>query len=153
MHKHMLTILAIAAFTITPLACDAADQAEDNAAEECPAVDGSEPFVAAERLHIAAPEGAPPPAEYTFREQGPPAGLYTSKLGGAVIKRADVAKLVLSATQAGLPDPNQTCTLSWYQPDTTKSEMVLGLGCSMMAPFKLWEHYRTIFVSNGATPF
>ncbi len=149
MHK-LFTVLALAAVTILPTltACD-------DAGNECsnPALDGSEPFVAAERLHIAAPEGAPPPAEYTFREQGPPAGLYTSKLNGLQIKRADVAKLVMTATQAGLPDPAQTCTLSWYQPDTTKSEMVLGLGCSMMAPFKLWEHYRTIFVNNGATPF
>ena len=153
MHK-MLSILALAALTLSlPPACDAEPDAQDNAAEECPAVDGSEPFVAAERLAFAAPEGAPPPAEYTFREQGPPAGLYTSTYGGVPIKRASVVKLIQTATQAGLPDPAQTCTLSWYSPDTTKSEMVLGLGCSMMAPGKLWEHYKTIFVAEGATPF
>jgi hypothetical protein len=150
MHKHFITALALLAFTATP-ACDAPEA--DEAAAECPAVDGSEPFVVSPRLAFAAPEDAPPPAEYTFREQGPPAGLYTSKINGVQIKRADVAKLVLTATQAGLVDPAQTCTLSWYQPDTTKSEMVLGLGCSMMAPFKLWDHYRQIFIANGATPF
>ena len=153
MHK-MLSILALAALTLsfTP-ACHAEPDAQDNAAEGCPAVDGSEPVVAAARLVFAAPEGAPPPAEYTFREQGPPAGLYTSTYGGAPIKRASVVKLIQTATQAGLPDPAQTCTLSWYSPDTTKSEMVLGLGCSMMAPGKLWEHYKAIFVAEGATPF
>lgn len=153
MHKRiMLTALALAAFTLTTPACDA-PEAEDDAAVECPAVDGSEPFVTAPRLAFAPPTEAPPPAEYTFREQGPPAGLYTSKIGGTPIKRATVAKLILTATQVGLVDPNETCTLSWYQPDTAKSEMVLGLGCSMMAPFKLWEHYRQIFIAEGATPF
>ena len=153
MHK-MLSILALAALTLslTP-ACDAEPDAQDNAAEECPAVDGSEPFVAAERLVFAAPEGAPPPAEYTFREQGPPSGLYTSKLGGQPIKRADVCKMLESATANGQPDPNETCTLSWYQPDTSKSEMAMGIGCSMMAPFSLWEFFRKMFLNNGATPF
>lgn len=151
MHKFMLTALALVAFTPILPACD--PEAESDAAEECPAVDGSEPFVVAPRLAFAAPADAPPPAEYTFREQGPPAGLYTSSIGGTPIKRGTVAKLILTATEAGLVDPNETCTLSWYQPDTTKDTMVLGLGCSMMAPFKLWDHYRQIFIAEGATPF
>ena len=135
MNKLRLPVLALAALTILPTACDDRDPAA-----ECPGP---------AELALATPSEAPPP-DISFREQGPPAGLYTTKLSGAMIKRASVAKMVMSAE--GQPDPNETCTLSWYQPDTTKDEMVLGLGCSMLAPLSLWQHYRQIFLANGAVP-
>lgn len=98
-------------------------------------------------LSIAPPPGVELP-DLTFREQGPPSALWTGKFNGQSILRAHVVKMILSA--GGQPDPTQGCTLSWYQPDTTKDEMVLGLGCSMLAPFFLWQHYRDLWLSNGA---
>lgn len=148
MKPWFITALALVAFTpIT--ACDGEPEADD--VEECPAVDGSDDtFVVAPRLTFAAPEGAPPPAEYTLREQGPPENLVITSYGGAKITRAAFAKLVMSAE--GQKDPPMTCTLSWYQPDTTKSERVLGLGCSMLAPGPLWDSYRATFLQNGGAP-
>lgn len=135
------TIVAIAfTITVTP-ACDAA---------ECPAHDGGETNIAANRLVFAAPAGATPPTALSFREQGPPQNLVITEYGDATIKRSDFAKLIMSAD--GLADPPLTCTLSWYQPDTTKPDRVLGLGCSMMATFKLFEFYRTVFEDNGGVP-
>lgn len=134
------TIVAIAlTITVAP-ACDAV---------ECPAHDGGETIIAADRLVFAAPAGAPTTA-LSFREQGPPQNLVITEYGGATIKRSDFAKLIMSAD--GLTDPPLTCTLSWYQPDTTKPDRVLGLGCSMMAPFKLFEFYRTVFEDNDGVP-
>lgn len=150
MKPWFITALALAAVTFTPAAgCDADTGQAD--AEECPAVDGSDDtFVVAPRLTFAAPEGAPPPAEYTLREQGPPENLVITSYGGAKILRSAFAKLVMSAQ--GQKDPPLTCTLSWYQPDTTKSERVLGLGCSMLAPGPLWDSYRQTFLDNGGVP-
>lgn len=98
-------------------------------------------------LSIAPPPGVELP-HLAYREQGPPSALWIGKFNGQPILRASVVKLIMSA--GGLPDPFEGCTLTWYQPDTTKDEMVLGLGCSMMAPFSLWQHYRDLWLSNGA---
>lgn len=130
--------IALAAFLTILTACD-----NDHGAAECPSADVS----ASNGLVIAAPPDAPPPEELSFREQGPPSAITTSKISGAPIKRAAVAKLILSA--GDLPDPAQTCTLSWYQLDTAKDERVLGLGCSMLAPLELWDFYRQMFLNNG----
>lgn len=83
-----------------------------------------------------------------FREAGPPALLWLSQWQGKTIDRA-VAKQIIDACAKQL-NPPQTCTLSWYQPDTTKPDFVLGLGCSMMATMPLLKCYRDKFLANGA---
>lgn len=92
------------------------------------------------------------PGEIRVREQGPPAGIYITSYNAAAIFRATFATIVLSPG-AKAPNPAQTCTLSWYQPDLSKDEMVLGLGCSMLAPSKLWDNYRATFVANNGVQF
>lgn len=101
-------------------------------------------------LQMAAPADAVPPSELNFREQGPPQNLVITKYKNATINRAAFADLVLSP--GALSDPPLTCTLSWYQPNLTKDTRVVGLGCSMMAPEKLWDSYRQTFVDNGGVP-
>ena len=147
MNTHIFVGLS-ALFTLA--ACDPPDAAAD--AERIVAlemeVDALRAELAAARtIRLAPPPGIDVPS-LQFREQGPPSALWTGKFNGQAILRANVVKAVQSA--GGLADPPQGCTLSWYQPDTTKDEMVLGLGCSMMAPFSLWQHYRDLWLANGA---
>lgn len=149
----MLRLLAtITALSILATACDAPDAMADaeRIVELEAEVDTLRVELASARLlSIAPPLGVELP-DQAFREQGPPSALWTGKFNGQSILRAHVVKMILSA--GGQPDPTQGCTLSWYQPDTTKDEMVLGLGCSMLAPFSLWQHYRDLWLANGATP-
>ncbi len=149
----MLRLLAtITALSILAAACDAPDAMADaeRIIELEAEVDTLKVELAnARRLSIAPPPGVELP-DLAYREQGPPSALWTGKFNGQAILRAHVVKMILSA--GGQPDPTQGCTLSWYQPDTSKDEMVLGLGCSMLAPFSLWQHYRDLWLSNGATP-
>lgn len=156
MSRHFIAALALAAATVLIPACD--HEVEENGAE-CSVPEIESPTHAPRMMPLAPPPGVDLSVhefvelddDVSFREQGPPAGLYTSKISGQAIHRDQVAKLVLSAE--GLADPAQTCTLSWYQPDTSKNEMVLGLGCSMLAPMELWTHYRKIFEANNAVKF
>lgn len=137
---------------LSTLACDAPDAMADaeRIVELEAEVDALKVELANARLlSIAPPAGVELP-DLAFREQGPPSALWTGKFNGQKIVRASVVKAILSA--GGLPDPVEGCTLSWYQPDTTKSEMVLGLGCSMLAPFALWQHYRDLWLTSGAVP-
>lgn len=148
MRNAILTITLSSACLLA--ACDAPDAMADaeRVVELEAEVDTLKVELANARLlSIAPPPGVELPG-LTFREQGPPSALWTGKFNGQSILRAHVVKTILSA--GGQPDPTQGCTLSWYQPDTTKDEMVLGLGCSMLAPFSLWQHYRDLWLSNGA---
>ena len=96
-------------------------------------------------LQVSAPD------DVAFRgDPSPPEALYITKWSEAPIRRDDVLELVMSCKQH--KDPVQTCTLSWYQPDSTKPERVLGLGCSMMADFDLWKCYHEVMLKNGAQP-
>lgn len=103
---------------------------------------------ASDGLLLVSPEGVEPADvdDVSFRG-GPPAALYVTKWGGKAINRA-VAKQIIDHCVKQI-DPPQTCTLSWYQPDTTKPTFVLGLGCSMMATIPLLDCYRTAFLTNG----
>lgn len=102
------------------------------------------------QLGLAPPPDAPAPGEgaIDFREQGPPAALYITTVGGKPIHKAEFASLVNACWKVG--DPPLTCTLSWYQPDVTVStEFVLGLGCSEVASQAILDCYRTLFKNNG----
>ena len=97
---------------------------------------------------------APPdfePLDIAFREVGPPQGLYITKINGAAIKRAQFVAMI--ETCAKQVDPPVTLTLSWYQPDTSKPERVLGLGESMMASPALFECYRQAFLAQKPVAF
>lgn len=112
------------------------------------ACDDVDPDTSVDGLLLVSPDGVEPADvdDVSFRG-GPPAALYVTKWGGKTINRA-VAKTIIDhcVKQA---DPPQTCTLSWYQPDTTKPTFVLGLGCSMMATIPLLDCYRNAFLANG----
>lgn len=99
-----------------------------------------------------------PPAELdlaadavAFREQGPAQGLVVTKLNGKAINRA-AAKAMIDAC-AKQVDPPQTCSISWYQPDTSQPDRVLGVGCSMMASYPLWKCYVDYMVGQKAVAY
>lgn len=167
MRPHTLSTLALLALTLIPMpACDGETAAaEDDVIFECP--DAAEDAEALELQHaprmipIAPPvdlepresvDGAEPAEAVTFREQGPWEGIYITKLGGNQIVRSLAAKLLLSPGNSQA-DPPQTCSITWYQPDTAKQERVLGWGCSMIAPQALWEAYLTIYKANGGVQY
>lgn len=137
----LFTLLALAA-SVTTIACDPE-------ADACEA-----PVVAAAAGPLAM---APPVAidleadAVQLREQGPPQGLYTSTLGGKPIYRKQFVAMI-NACQKQV-DPPLTCTLSWYQPDPTKDERVLGIGCSMLAPTSLLDCWANIWLANNAVAF
>lgn len=126
MKRSWLPVVAIAALTLPVSACD----------------EGSSDLRVAEPFDVA---------EINFRE-GPsdPEAMYIIKWAGSVIHRAEFSKAVQAC--AGQKDPPLTCTLSWYQPDSTKPERVLGLGCSMFADYSLFACYRDAWLENDATP-
>ncbi len=142
--RPLFTLLALAAASLTTIACDPE-------ADTCEAPDPVD--AAAEgSLQVAPPVQLEPDSDaISLREQGPPAGLYLSAWGGKPINRA-VAKAIVDACKSQV-DPPQTCTLSWYQPDTSDPTRVLGLGCSMIASWPLWDCYRKAFEAQKATPF
>lgn len=132
MHK-VLPLLFLCA--ITP-ACDAAENIDLCATPST--------------LELAPPDGVTLPS-ITLREQGPPAGLYVTELGGEAFFRDEFVKVVQACSDQ--PNPKLTATLSWYQPDLTNDSMVLGLGVSMMAPASLHKCWATLFEANGAVAF
>lgn len=138
-----LSLILLALSTIT-LGCDPAAESCDDA----PAVDG----LALGGLNMAPPaELDTDPAAIAFREQGPPQGLVLTKLNGKTINRA-AAKSMIDACIKQV-DPPQTCSISWYQPDTSQPERVLGVGCSMMASWPLFKCYFDYMTAQGAKPY
>jgi hypothetical protein len=123
----------ILALTILSIACDA------EPTEQCPAGPG---------LSLSAPAGSAP--SIAFREQGPPEGLVVTELGGDAITRDGFVKLIMACAEQ--EDPPLTCTLSWYQPDVSNDERVMGLGCSTLATAKLLDCYEQVWLSQGAKP-
>lgn len=99
-------------------------------------------------ISLAEPAGAE--HTLTFRG-GPPQGLIATTIGGGAIYRGEFMKLVMACAEQA--DPQLTLTLSWYQPDLTSDQRVVGLGYSMMAPEALWSCYEQLFIEQGATPF
>lgn len=99
-------------------------------------------------ISLAEPAGAE--HTLTFRG-GPPQGLIATMISGGAIHRGEFVKLVMACAEQ--TDPQLTLTLSWYQPDLTSDQRVVGLGYSMMAPEALWSCYEQVFVDQGATPF
>lgn len=147
--KHARIFLALAAVTI--LSTPACDTPEADQADECQQLDGyDDTVVARPELHLAAPEGAPAPLEISFREQGPPKAKYIQTISDEKISAKHFAAAVTACADVG--DPDWLLTLSWYQPDTSKPERVLGLGGSIMAPYPLFDCFSKFFDSNGAVP-
>lgn len=97
-------------------------------------------------LALADPAGFDAPA-ISLREQGPPLGIYITSMGGDSITRDGFVKLINACS--GLEDPALTCSLSWYQPDTTQTARVMGLGCSAVVSEPLWSCYRAVFDKLG----
>lgn len=119
-----------------------------------PACDPDEGSDACQEPHAALEMVGPPDFgddDLRFREQGPPQGLYITALNGKPIGRAG-AKAIIDAC-AKQVDPPQTCSLSWYQPDTSQPTRVLGVGCSMMASYPLWKCYVDFMVSQKAVAY
>lgn len=102
-----------------------------------------------EGLVIASPDNLEPDADVvSFREPGPPSAIYVTQWGGKSINRAGFKSIIDSCTKYG--DPKLTCTLSWYDPDTSVAgDQVVGLGCSMMASQALLTCYSGMFKQNG----
>ncbi len=141
--RPFFTVLALAA-SLTTLACDPAS----DSCESPDPIDGG----AESSLSMAPPVGFDLAADAVqLREQGPPQGLYTSTLGGKPIYRKQFVAMI-NACQKQV-DPPLTCTLSWYQPDPTKDERVLGFGCSMLAPTSLLDCWANIWLANNAVAF
>lgn len=137
--KQSIILAAACAAALFTIACD---ESTDDSTESL--------ACAAASLPLAPPPGTelPEPGDVSFREQGPPAALYVTEWQDKTINRA-VAKQIIDACVKQI-DPPQTCTLSWYQPDTTKPTFVMGLGCSMLATIPLLDCYRTKFLANDA---
>ncbi len=137
----LLSVLLLS--TLTLAACDDAAQSCESPAP----VDGDAPGA----LRLVAPvelQGIEPIA---FREQGPPAGLYTSTMNGKPIHRAEAVAMINACAKQ--IDPPQTCSISWYQPDTSQPERVLGVGCSMMASYPLWKCYVDYMTGQKAIAY
>jgi hypothetical protein len=141
--RHVFTLLALAAALTTP-ACDPAADACESPAPVDGDAPGALPMVPPVELDQAEDT-------ITLREQGPPQGLYITALNGKPIGRAG-AKAIIDAC-AKQVDPPQTCSLSWYQPDTSQPTRVLGVGCSMMASYPLWKCYVDFMVSQKAAAY
>lgn len=139
--QHLLPIILLTTITVAP-ACDAPAES----CEQPDPVDGTAPAA----LHMVGPAELDVDA-LAFREQGPAQGLYLTKINGKAINRA-AAKAMIDAC-AKQVDPPQTCSLSWYQPDTSQPERVLGVGCSMMASYPLWKCYVDFMVSQKAVAY
>jgi len=142
--RPLLTLLALAAAALTTPACDP----EADACEAPAPVDGDAPGALLMAPPVELDQGED---TIRLREQGPPQGLYLTTLNGKPIGRAG-AKAIIDAC-AKQVDPPQTCSLSWYQPDTSKPERVLGVGCSMMAAYPLWKCYVDFMVANKAVAY
>lgn len=132
---------------LSALAAPACDPAADSCEAPAP-VDGEAPG----SIQLA------PPAELdlaadsiAFREQGPPMGLIITQITGAPIKRAGFVSMIQACKKQA--DPPLTCSISWYQPDTSKQERVLGVGCSMMAGQSLWQCYVDYMTANNAVAY
>lgn len=142
--RPLFTLLALAAASLTTIACDP----EADTCEAPDPIDGS----ADGSLQVAPPVQLEQDGDsISLREQGPPQGLYTSTLGGKPIYRKQFVAMI-NACQKQV-DPPLTCTLSWYQPDPTKDERVLGIGCSMLAQSSLLDCWANIWLANNAVAF
>ncbi len=133
------TILAAAlcAAALSIPACDDADTVER---------------VDIDGLAIASPEGLAPDADAVdFREPGPPSALYVTEWDGGKIRRAGFKQIIDNCWKHG--DPVLTCTLSWYDPDTsTAGTQVVGIGCSMVASQGFLDCHKALFLQNGGKP-
>lgn len=134
MKRSWLPVVALAALTFPVSACDDVD---------------SEP-VTVVALPLAEPEIAEDGAVSFRGDPGEPEALYITQWGNNDIHRIQFSKAIMYC--ALQKDPPLTCTLSWYQPDSTKPERVLGLGCSMMADYNLWQCYQSAWIANGGKP-
>lgn len=139
--KQSIILAAACAAALSTFACD-----------EPTDVDASESLACAEpSLPLAPPPGVSLEAsvdDISFREPGPPSAIYVTKWGGLDIRRAGFKSIVDSCTKYG--DPKLTCTLSWYDPDTSvDGNQVVGLGCSMEASAALLACYSGMFKQNG----
>lgn len=134
MKRSLLPVVAVAAALFPVSACDDVDDQP----------------VTVVALPLAEPE-IDDDGSIAFRE-GPsdPEALYITKWAGGTIRRLQFVQAIMACNN--LPNPALTCTLSWYQPDSTKPERVLGIGCSMMADFSLFSCYRNVWLQNGGKP-
>lgn len=137
MRNLLLPTLLLTTLTLAATACDPAEDGD-----VCPT-----PSAALELV-------GPPDFDHEtirLREQGPPAGLYITTWDGGPIHRAEFVTAIKACNKQS--DPPATLTLSWYQPDTSKQERVLGLGESVMADQKLWECYVAVFKAQNPVAF
>lgn len=134
MKRSLLPVAALAALTLPVSACD----------------DVEDQPVTVVALPLVEPEIAEDGVVSFRGDPGEPEGLYITKWGGNAIHRTQFVKAILACGVQS--DPPLTCTLSWYQPDSSKPERVLGLGCSMMADFNLWQCYQSAWIANGGMP-
>jgi hypothetical protein len=94
------------------------------------------------------PEVAGTPDEISFREMGPPEGWYITTWNGQKIHTAEFVSAVISCLPVA--DPQWSCTLSWYQPDTAKPTFVGGLGCSAYFTMAYKDCLAEKWKANGA---
>lgn len=133
--RHILAALIL----LSTVACD-------ESLETCQGQDAVAPDIDREAPLMLA--GPPASDDLRFREQGPPSAWVITSWSGNVIKTAEFAKAVVSCVAAG--DPQWTCTLSWYSPDTTQPNFVGGLGCSAWFTPSLQKCLISKWQENGA---
>ena len=133
-HKRTLALMFIVAIAIASEGCD-------HDISDC----------ADQRLSIVGPDDGDGASGISFRDQGPPAGLYITTWNGGPIKRAEFVAAIKACNKQS--NPPATLTLSWYQPDTSKQVRVMGLGESIMADEKLWQCYVSVFNANNPVAF
>ena len=135
MKRHLFAITAI----LFASACeDPGETCQDDAAAEAPREAS---------LPIAGPRDGPD--DIRFREQGIPEAWYITTWKGSPIKTAQFAAAVMSCIDVA--DPQWTCTLSWYAPDVSKTDLFVGgLGCSAYFSAAFKKCLFSKWTENGA---
>lgn len=138
--KQSLILAVACAAALSTIACD---ESTDDSTESLACTEPS--------LPLAPPPGVSLEAsvdDISFREPGPPSAIYVTEWQGAEIHRAQFAAITKACLKHG--DPQLTCTLSWYDPDTSTADgQVVGIGCSAVVTAGYVNCYRDLFLQYG----
>lgn len=141
-----MKLLLLSLMVLSVAACDAQDSCDNSAPETPPAVSD---VSLAPGLPLAGPYALPGEEDdVSFRQQGDPELWAVTSWGGQKIGVGQFVSIVVGCLDQN--PPVWTCSLSAYQPDTSKPERVGGLGCSAWWSQSYYQCQLDAFKANGA---